>query len=546
MQILHYSLIAIAMLVSLGAAAMGGIRLSGWASDGGSLLPVIVWGAVWIVSTAILVLELIHAGARRNPGGRLESIAEGMPVGFALLDSRDNLVVSNEIFRQTISDPAVLSDGREELDIGPKGRIRLMHRQLADGGKLVVGIDMTREVELSNEKYEATARLNQLVGAAADWTWETDVLHRFTAAAKVDDDRVCPKLDGMVGYNLMELAQDNIGMSDWTTEECLREMERHEPLQDRSLRLVLDGSVCAVRLSGVPRYDASGEFLGYQGVGRREAEASQTETLAYASRTPEEASTPGRLLLVDDSVTNRRLVETILKRMGYEVASVEGGREAIEAVRTGEYAAVLMDIWMPEMDGFEATAQIRALKPPLCEIPVIAMTAHVGDEERRKCLEAGMNEHVAKPIDRAHLASVLREFIGPATGMLPETESDALIPPIQVGLVNDEVLNQLRTDAGPALVEELIEAYMAETDDRLARFPLALEARNLDEIGADAHSMKSSSGTFGALQLQALAARVEAAAMARDLDALTDAGSELPELVAATWGAFAERGYRRN
>ena len=130
MQILHYSLIAIAMLVSLGAAAMGGIRLSGWASDGGSLLPVIVWGAVWIVSTAILVLELIHAGARRNPGGRLESIAEGMPVGFALLDSRDNLVVSNEIFRQTISDPAVLSDGREELDIGPKGRIRLMHRQL--------------------------------------------------------------------------------------------------------------------------------------------------------------------------------------------------------------------------------------------------------------------------------------------------------------------------------------------------------------------------------------------------------------------------------
>ena len=546
MLILRYSLIAIAMLVSLGAAAVGGIRLSGWVSDGGSLLPVIVWGAVWVVSTAILVLELIHAGARRNPGGSLESIAEAMPVGFALLDSRNNLVVSNEIFRQTISDPALLRDGREELDIGPKGRIRLLHRQLADGGKLVVGIDMTREVELSNEKYEEIARLSQLVGAAADWIWETDILHRFTAAAKVDDDRACPKLDGMVGCNLMELAQDNTGMADWTTEDCLREMERHEPFQDRSLRLVLDGSIYAVRLSGVPRYDASGEFLGYHGVGKREAEAPQSEALVYVNRIPEETSAPGRLLLVDDSVTNRRLAETILKRMGYEVSSVDGGREAVEAVRTGGYAAVLMDIWMPEMDGFEATAKIRALKPPLCDIPVIAMTAHVGDEERRKCLEAGMNEHVGKPIDRAHLASVLREFVGPATGMLPETESDALIPPVQVGLVNDEVLNQLRTDAGPALVKELIEAYMAETDDRLARFASALKARNLDEIGADAHSMKSSSGTFGALQLQALAARIEAAAMAGDFDVLTDAGSELPELVSATWGAFAQRGYQRN
>ena len=109
--------------------------------------------------------------------------------------------------------------------------------------------------------------------------------------------------------------------------------------------------------------------------------------------------------------------------------------------------------------------------------------------------------------------------------------------------MSDDVLQQLRNDAGP-LVNELIVAYMNETNERLVRIAAALEAGNLEEIAADAHAMKSSSGTFGALSLQALSARLEAAAREDDAAAMAAAHGELPELVSETWREFAARGYR--
>ena len=131
---------------------------------------------------------------------------------------------------------------------------------------------------------------------------------------------------------------------------------------------------------------------------------------------PAPVGAAGKLLLVDDSTTNRMLAVTILGHMGYEADAVPNGQKAIEAVRDGDYAAVLMDIWMPEMDGFEATAAIRDLPEPRCYTPVIAMTAHAGPDERQRCLAAGMDEHVGKPIDRAVLAAELRDHAGPPAG----------------------------------------------------------------------------------------------------------------------------------
>ncbi|MCK4868547.1 MAG: response regulator, partial [Alphaproteobacteria bacterium] len=220
------------------------------------------------------------------------------------------------------------------------------------------------------------------------------------------------------------------------------------------------------------------------------------------------------------------------------------------AVRDGDYAAVLMDIWMPGMDGFEATAAIRDLPEPRRDIPVIAMTAHTGAEERRRCLAAEMDDHVEKPIDRAALAAVLRRLAGlpanlntPAASGAESVENTDSQP--ATSLVSDDVLNQLRNDAGPALVGELIAAFMAETDERLVRIAVAIDAGNHEEIAADGHSMKSSSGTFGALPLQALSARLEAAATQGDTTALAAAHAELPDLVSETWREFAIRGFRR-
>ena len=161
-----------------------------------------------------------------------------------------------------------------------------------------------------------------------------------------------------------------------------------------------------------------------------------------------------------------------------------------------------------------------------------------------------MDEHVGKPIDRAVLAAELRDHAGPpAGGRIPaenERKSfESSSVPAASDLVNSDVLNQLRNDAGPALVNELIAAFMAETDERLVRIADAIKAGNHTEIAAEAHSMKSSSGTFGALPLQALSIILETAATEGDSAALAANHEKLSALVSKTWCEFAVRGYRR-
>lgn len=251
-----------------------------------------------------------------------------------------------------------------------------------------------------------------------------------------------------------------------------------------------------------------------------------------------------RVLLVDDSRTNRLLGLSILKRMGYEADSVESGPEALEAALTGDYGLVLMDIWMPGMDGFETTAELRRLPEPFCSIPVVAMTAHVGAAERKRCLEAGMNDHVSKPVDRPVLSAILQRLIGPPRGGgadsrkagAAETKADAV-------LLDGETLEQLRNDAGPALVGELIAAFMAETGERLPRMRTAVESGDLDTVAAEAHAMKSSSGTFGALRLYRLVGQIESAATESRPDLVSELFGRLPTLVEESWREFTRVGY---
>ena len=122
-----------------------------------------------------------------------------------------------------------------------------------------------------------------------------------------------------------------------------------------------------------------------------------------------------RILLTEDNELNREIATEILQEAGFVVESVENGKEAVEAVRAaqpGWYDAVLMDIQMPIMDGYTATRAIRALpNPALAQLPIIAMTANAFDEDRRAAQEAGMNAHVAKPIDIPVLLETLEAIL---------------------------------------------------------------------------------------------------------------------------------------
>ncbi|MFZ4699593.1 MAG: response regulator [Candidatus Methylumidiphilus sp.] len=128
-----------------------------------------------------------------------------------------------------------------------------------------------------------------------------------------------------------------------------------------------------------------------------------------------------RVLVAEDNAINQQVAEEMLTNFGLVVEIVGNGRLAVEAVArdTAGYAAILMDVQMPEMDGLEATRRIREMLGGR-RLPIIAMTAHAVDTERRKCFEAGMDDHVSKPIDPDHLANTLNHWIISKTGTKPE------------------------------------------------------------------------------------------------------------------------------
>lgn len=121
----------------------------------------------------------------------------------------------------------------------------------------------------------------------------------------------------------------------------------------------------------------------------------------------------GRLLVVDDSATNRVLIAALLRKSGFSVEAAGGGVEAIYAVAnaTIPFDAVLMDVSMPDVDGLAATRAIRAMTGPRGRVPIIAVTAHGFPEDRARCLAAGMNEHVVKPVRRADLLAALARWL---------------------------------------------------------------------------------------------------------------------------------------
>jgi signal transduction histidine kinase/CheY-like chemotaxis protein len=116
------------------------------------------------------------------------------------------------------------------------------------------------------------------------------------------------------------------------------------------------------------------------------------------SAAPVVATTPPRVLVVDDNPINLRVATSLVRKAGYEVDSVTNGGHAVNAASAVEYHAVLMDCHMPEMDGFEATRRIRALPPPFCAVRVIALTASISEEDLQACRHSGMNEVLAKPV----------------------------------------------------------------------------------------------------------------------------------------------------
>jgi two-component system, sensor histidine kinase and response regulator len=127
----------------------------------------------------------------------------------------------------------------------------------------------------------------------------------------------------------------------------------------------------------------------------------------------------GRILVAEDNAINRLVAVGLLQSLGYAVQTAEDGRQALEAVRAGPFDLVLMDLHMPEIDGFAATAAIRAQEAAVGQgrhLPIVALTADALAGDAQKSLAAGMDDHLSKPISRERLAAVVERWVAPREG----------------------------------------------------------------------------------------------------------------------------------
>lgn len=244
--------------------------------------------------------------------------------------------------------------------------------------------------------------------------------------------------------------------------------------------------------------------------------ASESGTgLVRKRQVSEEAAKPrqGRLLLVEDNHVNQLVIMTMLKKAGYQVDVVKNGREAVKAVHAFPYDLVLMDLFMPVLDGFEATAQIRRLPSSKAHIPIVAMTASALPKHQERCREVGMNDFLTKPVDRSRLVAVVEACLSGAEISVDASEQTG---EENMGEIVDEnldvhTLDQLKLDTDATLLSQLVTVFIEQTRERLDEIARACDQRDWKRLQGEAHALKSTAGTFGAKRLQNHSRRLEQA-----------------------------------
>jgi CheY-like chemotaxis protein/HPt (histidine-containing phosphotransfer) domain-containing protein len=214
----------------------------------------------------------------------------------------------------------------------------------------------------------------------------------------------------------------------------------------------------------------------------------------------------------------------MLENLGYRVDVVPDGRRALEALAATRYGAVLMDVQMPEMDGYEATAEIRARDARSgARTPVIAMTANAMVGDREKALAAGMDDYVPKPVKAQELAAVLGRWV-PEAEPSPNDDTPQEETHEGEGPLDPKVLAGLRELGDAELFSELVEMFVGDTEGRIATLRRAAGEGDAAQVERSAHTLKGSAVNMGAREMERLSAQLQDAGAAEDL-------GEAPELL---------------
>lgn len=224
------------------------------------------------------------------------------------------------------------------------------------------------------------------------------------------------------------------------------------------------------------------------------------------------------VLLVEDNPVNRRVAAIMLGNLGYRVAIAHNGQDALDALTRDTYAAVLMDCQMPEMDGYAATAAIRQWEGDAHHTPIIAITASALRGDRDRCLAAGMDDYLAKPVRSQDLATVLTRWV-PADAPTMGAEAEAAETGTEA-ILDAAVLAQLRDLAQGApvdIVQEVGALFRTDTPPRLIALRRAVESSDALAANREAHALKGSCAVIGAREMVAVCERLEGMVYTHDL-----------------------------
>jgi two-component system, sensor histidine kinase and response regulator len=244
---------------------------------------------------------------------------------------------------------------------------------------------------------------------------------------------------------------------------------------------------------------------------------------ASAALTVHRAGGRGRILVAEDNTTNKMVAVGILDQLGYRSDVAANGLETLVAMERTEYAAVLMDCQMPEMDGYAATGEVRRREGGSRHTPIIAMTAGAIDGDRERCLAAGMDDYISKPVKPEKLAAVLARWVGeaphdptPVAATEPEGHDDAA----SEALIDNHQLDVLRRVGlgSGALLAEVVNVFLADAQTDLTVLGEAARDGDHVRIALTAHRLRGAAANLGAIRVATLCSQLEQLGLERSLE----------------------------
>lgn len=231
-----------------------------------------------------------------------------------------------------------------------------------------------------------------------------------------------------------------------------------------------------------------------------------------------------KLLLAEDNVINQKVILKILASAGFNTESVINGSEALDAHKNNHYDLLLMDVQMPEMDGLEVTSKIRKLDEPKRNVPIIAITAHALIGDREKCIRAGMNEYISKPIRSTELLALIDKLL--KVNSISEDEKEITVNDKKENKTNNLALDLKRLKkvsiGDKDFEKDLLKDYMVDTRSKYEQMTDVLKEKNFKKLSELAHTLKGSSYTVGASVVGDESLGIELSAKSNDYESCSD------------------------